>query len=275
MFSADDIAEGLKVQLRYDDIVISPYAKCGTTWLQQIVHTLRTRGDMDFEDISSVVPWIEMSKLLNIDLDAEQVANPRAFKSHLEYAQIPKGGRYIVSIRDPKDALYSSYRFMEGWFIEPGTISLDDFARRDFMRSRAYWQHLKSWWEQRNESNVLFLVYEHMKQDLDSTIQRVAEFVDVPLDDELLDITLEHASLPFMLKYKDRFDDALLRDLSEEKCNLPPESDSAKVRKGEIGEYEFEANLAMELDEIWKEEITAELGFADYASLIEMVSSED
>ena len=44
---------------RPSDIVISPYGKCGTTWLQQTFHTLRTGGDMDFDDISRVVPWIE------------------------------------------------------------------------------------------------------------------------------------------------------------------------------------------------------------------------
>ena len=44
---------------RPDDVIISPFGKCGTTWLQQTFHTLRTRGDMDFDDISRVVPWIE------------------------------------------------------------------------------------------------------------------------------------------------------------------------------------------------------------------------
>src|SRR5262245_28666780 len=67
---------------RPTDVVISPYGKCGTTWLQQIFHTLRTRGDMDFEDISEVVPWIETSTLLEIDINAEQRAEPRGFKSH-------------------------------------------------------------------------------------------------------------------------------------------------------------------------------------------------
>ena len=37
-----------------------------------------------------------------------------AFKSHLSYDLVPKGCRYIVSLRDPKDALVSAYRFM-GW----------------------------------------------------------------------------------------------------------------------------------------------------------------
>ena len=49
---------------RPTDVVIAPYGKCGTTWLQQIFHTLRTGGDMDFEDISGVVPWIETAAVM-------------------------------------------------------------------------------------------------------------------------------------------------------------------------------------------------------------------
>ena len=72
-------------QPRPTDIIISPAGKCGTTLLQQTFHTLRTRGDMDFDDISRVVPWIETAKSLAIDINAEQVAEPRGFKSHLSW----------------------------------------------------------------------------------------------------------------------------------------------------------------------------------------------
>ncbi len=133
------------------DVIISPFGKCGTTWLQQIFHTLRTRGDMDFDDISEVVPWIETSPALGIDLNAPQRAEPRGFKSHMSRDEAPKGARYIVSIRDPRDALVSMYKFMEGWFLEPGAVTIDEFARENYMRGpqKRYWHHLISWWEHR------------------------------------------------------------------------------------------------------------------------------
>ena len=40
-----------------------------------------------------------------------------------------------------------------------------------------------------------------------------------------------------MLAHKDRFDDAMMRKMSEERCNLPPGSDSAKVREGRVGSH--------------------------------------
>src|SRR5258708_2047810 len=82
---------------------------------RQTFHTLRTRGDRDFDDISRVVPWIETAGACGIDLNAPQRAEPRGFKSHLDYDRTPKGARYVVSLRDPKDAMVSMYRFMEGW----------------------------------------------------------------------------------------------------------------------------------------------------------------
>jgi|TARA_B110000977_G_scaffold37893_2_gene50987 hypothetical protein len=268
LFSPEEFGKGLKLKLRPDDVIISPFGKSGTTWLQQIVHTLRTRGDMDFDDISRVVPWIETSSALGIDLDAEQKSNPRAFKSHLDYETIPKGGKYIVSIRNPEDALNSMYKFMEGWFIEPGSISLEEFALKRFIASQSYWKHLASWWTHRNDTNVLMLCYEQMTVDPDALIRRVAEFIDVPLDDELLAITLEHSSFSYMLEHKDRFDDALMRALSETKANLPKGSDSSKVRKGKIGETSMPEVVQAELDEKWRQLIKETLGFVNYAELV-------
>lgn len=92
--------------LRPTDVFITPYAKSGTTWLQQIFHTLRTRGDMDFVDISSVVPWLEISPMLGIDVTASQRAEPRGFKSHAKFEDLPAGGKYIVSVRHPADCAH-------------------------------------------------------------------------------------------------------------------------------------------------------------------------
>ncbi len=254
------------------DIVISPFGKCGTTWLQQTFHTLRTRGDMDFDDISRVVPWIETAAGLGLDIDAPQRAAPRGFKSHLSYDQVPKGARYVVSLRDPKDAMVSMFRFMEGWFIEPGAISIADFARPRLDgadKPDSYWSHLLSWWEQRNNADVMLVSYEHMTAAPEAMVRRLAAFCDIPLDDPLLALTLERSSLAFMLAHKDRFDDAMMRRLSEERCGLPAGSDSAKVRKGGVGGHvhELPAEIAAEMDAIWAKLVAPKTGFADYASL--------
>ena len=278
MLTEQGLQAGFGISLRPSDIVISPFGKSGTTWLQQMAHTLRTRGDMDFDDISRVVPWLESSTDLGLDLNAEQKAEPRLFKSHLDAERIPQGGRYIVACRSPQDALYSMYKFMEGWFLEPGAISLDEFTRATFLAAGNapgssggdYWTHLLSWWRRRNNPNVLLMAYEHMNKDLEGTIRRVADFMDVTLDEELLAITMEHSSLPFMQAHKDRFDDKMMRERSVAVLGLPANSDSSKVRTGQVGESlpQLSADLCAELDDIWNRRISPELGFADYAEMI-------
>ena len=271
-FSADEIAASIGgFRPRPTDIVISPYSKCGTTWLQQTFHCLRTRGDMDFDDISRVVPWIETAVTCDLDLDAAQHGEPRGFKSHLSYDRMPSGGRYVVAFRDPKDAMVSLFRFMEGWFIEPGAVAIGEFAAaRLASRSQGnnYWDHLVSWWDQRDNADVLLLSYEDMTANPADNVRRLAAFCGIALDDELLALTLDRSSLAFMLRYKDRFDDLMMRQVSERRCNLPSGSDSAKVRQGGVGGHRqaMPPELEAQMDAVWAETVAPKLGFVDYAA---------
>jgi len=272
MTHEDYLASVRSYKPRATDIVISPFAKCGTTWLQQTFHTLRTRGDMDFDDISRVVPWIETARALDIGLDAPQRGEPRGFKSHLPYDLMPKGAKYVVSLRNPKDHVVSMYRFIEGWWLEPGTVSLTQFAQSNLARlgeGPDYFHHLVSWWEQRDNPSVLLLSYELIVTDPVTTMRELAAFCGIALDDELLALALERSSIGYMLQYKDRFDDAMMRQLSERKCNLPPGSDTSKVRNGGVGggERDLSPEIAAAIDSAWTKYATPKIGFPDYASL--------
>src|SRR5215831_19712441 len=224
---------------------------------------------MAFDDISRVVPWIETARLLDLDLDAPQRGQPRAFKSHLPYDQIPQGARYVVSFRDPKDAIVSDYHFMEGWWFEPGSITLEEFVERPLTRrgtGRDYWHHLLSWWNERDNPSVLLFSYEAMIDDPERHIRSLARFAGIALDEVLVRLTLEHTSLAFMLAHKDRFDDFLMRNRSESASGLPKGSDSAKVREGKVGSHKSEMSpaIAARIDAVWAETITPETGFATY-----------
>jgi hypothetical protein len=227
---------------------------------------------MNFDEITSVIPWIEMAYDLGMDLKQPQGAQPRAFKSHLSWELVPKGARYIYVVRDPKDVVVSMYHFMEGWWFEPESISLAVFAREQFLhvkRPTSYWAHVRSWWPHRPDPNVLFLCYEDMKQDLPHTVQRIAAFIGCALDDELLDIVARQSSLEFMRTHKRQFDDHLIRERRDAVCGLPPGGDSSKVRTGNVGDHsrELPSEVIAELDSRWQEEIEAPLGFPSYAAL--------
>ncbi|WP_371223940.1 sulfotransferase domain-containing protein [Roseovarius sp. 2305UL8-3] len=271
-FATDEgFAKGLAYQPDPTDIFISPYAKCGTTWMQQIVHGLRTGGDMDFGEITEVVPWIELAHDLNLDIHAPQKARPHAFKSHLGWDEIPKGGRYIVVMRDPVDAFLSFYKFLDGWHFESGSVSLDQFA--DYVLSRRgsfnYWLHTASWWGQRDNPDVLLLAFEHMKQDLPGAVQQVADFMgDYPEDRVAL--ATKQADFRFMKAHAGQFDDHYLRAILDPRCGLPPDGVSTKVSTGKAGQGKAAVSdeIRARLDAKWAEVMGAQFGLPNYSALL-------
>ena len=250
------------VALRPTDVVIAPYAKCGTTWMQQTVHTLRTGGDLDFDDISRMIPFIEANDLLKLDLDAEQRAEPRAFKAHLGWDHVPRGGRYIVVFRHPVDAARSSANFLDGMMFERGAVAVDEYIQKLFLPERSYYRHLRSWWPRCHDDDTLFLGYEQMLEDPESAIRRVSDFIGISLTPELLATTLRHTSREFMLEHGDRFDDRMMRDAGI----MPAGSDAAKVTVGK-SRAPLDPETTALLDQAWSEEITESLGFQSYADL--------
>ncbi|MEM6579081.1 MAG: sulfotransferase domain-containing protein, partial [Pseudomonadota bacterium] len=235
--SEEGWARGLAFEPRASDVIITPFAKCGTTWMQQIVHGLRSNGDMSFGEISGVVPWIELAHDMQIDLEAPQAGDLRAYKSHLGWHQVPKGARYIVVLRDPLDAMVSMYRFFEDWFFVAGRVSVDDFAQYYLDRSdeRDYWSHAMSWWNVRDREDVLILAYEHMKQDLPGAVQGVARFIGVT-EPSVIARATDQAQYGFMKAHGAQFDDHLTRLARDPACGLPPDSQTSKLGRGAAGQ---------------------------------------
>jgi hypothetical protein len=260
---------GLDYKPEPTDVFIVTPPKCGTTWMQQIVHGLRTRGSMDFDEISRVVPWINMAHDMGIDIYAPQVANPKAFKTHSKLNEVPKGGKYIVVVRDPCDALVSDYHFLGEMFFDKNSVSLEEFAREDFIPDRGVHKHILAFWEQRNEENVLALCYENMKTDLPGTIERVAEFIGIELDEELKQIVLKQSDIKFMQEHKSQFEDHLIRKARSAAMRLPLDGQLNKVRNGQVGESKVAVpdEIKQELDVVWRDEITAKIGLKSYDDL--------
>ena len=160
---------------------------------------------------------------------------------------------------------------MEGWYLEPGTVSPDDFVSQNLKRGD-YYHHFISWWPQRNNDRVLYLVYEDMKENLNGNIKKISEFAEIELDDDLLAITEKHSNFSFMIDFKDRFDDAMLREQSEGRV-LPLGSDSSKVRVGEVGAYDFKNETIDAFTHKWREIVTPVTGFDTYEELTKSLLS--
>ena len=260
---------GLDYKPDPSDVFIVTPPKCGTTWMQQIVHGLRTRGSMDFDEITRVVPWINMAHDMGMDIYAPQVAHPRAFKTHTTLDEVPKGGKYIIVVRDPSDALLSDYLFVEGMFFEKGSIDLETYARKEFIPGREIHKHIIAFWDRRKDADVLPLCYENIKTDLPRTVEKVANFIGIPLDDELREIVLKQSDIKFMQGHKEQFEDHIIRKTRSAAMRLPLDGQLNKVRNGQVGDSKLAVpeEIKKELDAVWHEEITPKFGFNSYEDL--------
>ena len=83
---------------------------------------------------------------------------------------------------------------------------------------------MKSWWELRNEPNVLLLHYAELKKDLPGQIARLAEFFSIDSASLRMDAIVEHSSFDYMSGKAER-----RRRLVADTCPAPRPS-STKAR---------------------------------------------
>ena len=199
-----------EMELFPDDIWVTTYPRSGTTWTQQIVRNILSKGD-DAQIINQAVPWLEAmnSKLTPYhDVDISVLEHPRAFKSHMPYNLMPCGlpsstpCKYIYVARNPKDVAvsyfyhYFTLKLAENldwdtfisWFVS-GDLQFGD-----------YFDHVLSWWEHRNSENVLFMKYEDMKKDIRSSVIRIASFTNKELSEKEISSVIEKSSFSSMKK---------------------------------------------------------------------------
>lgn len=246
---------GLSLQPQPGDVILATPPKCGTTLICAIAHSLRSQGDMSFEEINIVIPCLEMawdSGLKDLDNNNQAGHRPRLFKTHSWYHDCPKGDgvRYIVVARNPLDAGLSFYHFLGGWFFDPGEISVDEFLQEfmlargapvNSMQNASQWHNMASWYPYRNDDNVLFLFFEDLVAHHKANVDLIADFLQVENDsEELRAIAVEQSTIAHMKKFPTKYDEHVLKEARNEACGLHPRAgldgrSAGKVREGKIG----------------------------------------
>lgn len=266
---------------RPDDVFITPWAKSGTTMMQQMFHQLRMGaangvGDMDFDDISRMTPWEDTARTCNVDMNMAQRASPRGFKSHREYERLPSGCRYVVTLRDPHSTYLSLYRFFNGWLFDDGAISLDDFFPLWLGGGPGgcdYATHLLSWYARRHEPDTLVATYRWAATNRPAMIRRLADFIGISLTDDLAAMVEERTSRDYMVAHKDRFDDRMLCEVLQREIGIPVDSDSAKVQATGSDGKTLPPSVADRIDAMWAERVEPATGHRDFASLAAAVEA--
>eukprot|EP00427_Karlodinium_veneficum_P001943 CAMPEP_0169166610 /NCGR_PEP_ID=MMETSP1015-20121227/60028_1 /TAXON_ID=342587 /ORGANISM="Karlodinium micrum, Strain CCMP2283" /LENGTH=344 /DNA_ID=CAMNT_0009239261 /DNA_START=176 /DNA_END=1208 /DNA_ORIENTATION=- len=175
------------VKPRADDIVIVTAYKSGTTWMQQIVSEILFQGQEKPGTVGDMSPWVDLrvppAEVLDEMLEGQTWR--RFLKTHMPAdAFLP----YFQPECDPLptwtelggdvSALFDTW-LTQGWPTLP-----DETDGWPFW---SYFKNVKTWWELafgQGQNNILFVHFNNMKADLDGEMRKIAEFLEVPVNEE-------------------------------------------------------------------------------------------
>lgn len=212
---------------RDGDVVIGTWAKAGTTWTQQIVTQLIFNG-AEGVAAGDVAPWVDMRIMPFDEMLAalEAQTHRRALKTHLPADALPLSpkAKYLYIGRDGRDVywswhnhlvrmlppLYDAFNDPPGLPYQP-VVRPDGDIRRAFngwvagegYSAETFFAHVQSWWDVRDEPNVQLVHFARLKADMAGEIRRIAEFLDIEVDDAVWPTILEHCSFDYMKKNAD------------------------------------------------------------------------
>ena len=222
---------------REGDIVVATPYKSGTTWMQTIVRRLLFgEGESEMPSLSQLSPWMDrrLSPLDKVIGDLEEQQRRRSIKTHLPLDGLPYYPqiRYIVVSRDARDvfmSLWNHYGNYTDLFYQmlnetPGRVG--NPLPRCPSAARALWRtwitmgwfewesegypfwsnmrHVQTWWDYRHLSNILFVHFNDLLRDLQGEVRRTASFLDVALDDEALQSTVDAVTFGAMKQNAER-----------------------------------------------------------------------
>lgn len=246
--------------VRETDVLITTAPKAGTTWMQQILHQLRSGGDAEFASIFEVIPWLEIQRegktWSEIIAEFDSIDSPRVFKTHCTYSQTPgvDKAKIILSSRDPRDCCVSFYHHLMNLTDEAclksntqKPVSFDEYFATWF-EIGGWYHNVSSWWPHINNKNVLWLRYEEMKLDLEKAVDSILAFLDWHLDAKSKIRVLEYCSFEWMKMHSEKF-------TFQDEVNKPIFNPGTFIRKGTTGDYKNLLNKEQEkqiLDQAYK-----------------------
>lgn len=260
-FPAHNFSKATSYQHQPNDLFIATYPKCGTTLTQHILYIMLNGG----------VPILPQEKLEGFFPHLEEVGIPQCaamksgnklIKTHLpcETLSMSPSTKYIFIARNPKDCVVSFFHhtrgFLKHYDFEEGDFDVFfDLFSKGKVDFGNYFKMLRSWFDRKDDENILFLTYEDIRDDKKGAIRNIARFVGGGTEEKLsndegalMDKVLKYSSLEEMKKDP-------LRWSSERKVVHSP-----FIRSGIVGGWDelLTKEQGGKLDKMMREEFTEE-----------------
>ncbi len=200
---------------RPEDIFVVTQMRCGTTWMQQMVHEIVTRGQGSWGPdghLYATSPWIDAANSVSLE-DAPLVGARRArvIKCHLPTDLCPYSERakYIYVARHPVSCFASIVDFNRSMLgpLLPPVATMADWFCSDRMYWRPWPQHVEGWWRwAQQRDNVLFVHFEEMKENFGAVCARVSAFLGYELTAEEQRRVAEHCTFDYMKRNEEYFE---------------------------------------------------------------------
>lgn len=211
-FIDGDISKSLEFECRYrrylaefgeadSDVVVSTFSKSGTTWMQLILYQLTTCGDMSFDHLFDVSPWVWYAAVRQTQ--PALTPAPRLLKSHDDYRRFKNGkrGRFIFVTRDGRDVCVSLFHHRKNFKRFEGSFKQHFY---DFLYGAEYnwFEHTKRWFENSYGLPIHYVRYEDLKSDFETTVRGVADYLGLQIDDAIIARTVDRCSFSAMKRHE-------------------------------------------------------------------------
>ncbi len=188
---------------RDSDIWVATFSKSGTTWMQMILYQLTTAGDMSFDHLFDVSPWVYYAALRKVE--PKTTPDPRILKTHdgYEFMAANSRGRTIYVLRDGKDVAVSWYHHRCNFRGFEGTFDahFDEFLHDDDYN---WFDHVRQWLSNPRGRPVLYVKYEDLQVDFQAAVDRIVGFCDLSPQADVLERVRERCAFTHMKKHENQ-----------------------------------------------------------------------